>query len=561
MPATRSSGPPSAAALQPVLLEALENFKQKHSKQNQDLIHKNRVLLKANAELERVVKELKNENLDLRVAARKAQSINQNRNITPQFCPSTRSNSPLIDNERIRAAVTEITAKCRALEASLESALAINLQNAQSVTPRDESIGLGISVPNLTSGDSTFVTRSRAELIALRERRRSQLPNEAEESRLSFIHECSGAEDKSESMSLESRQIEGDISNLPKISIPSSSGLVQNDAFVAQRSNRRQNALMTCIESPTESSSSAIDSPRQGSISGKHRADGPDGVESEEEIEAELNIDAFALEKGILQSGEDGDGLSQESIEKFSDSDGDEDTCGFQSHGSRSDSSELSSPEPEPSPKHSAEIRRPSRTNARVSRSRNVGLVIQSKRLILDSYSSKEKELIQSDQILNEISHPTLNLSSNQPLLPQSSDSVASKNSRRRRNQAPEYWKHSQVEPESVLEQRNCRSKLSRRGCTGLKRGREAENKDEEEEKDNHSKVSVDEGWSKDYNIVKKKRSRAELDAVKEEQPNSGDGLSELPINLSGAGQREARRARKERIQKDEAFWYLVREK
>ncbi|KAI8450810.1 hypothetical protein BY996DRAFT_8396201 [Phakopsora pachyrhizi] len=112
-------------------------------------------------------------------------------------------------------------------------------------------------------------------------------------------------------------------------------------------------------------------------------------------MEAELNIDAFALEKGILQSGEDEDVLSQESIEKLSDSDSNEDTCGFQSHGSWSDSSELSSPEPVPSPKHSAEIRRPSRTNARVSRSRNIGLVIQSKGFILDSCSWKEKELIQ----------------------------------------------------------------------------------------------------------------------------------------------------------------------
>ncbi|CAH7671644.1 hypothetical protein PPACK8108_LOCUS6441 [Phakopsora pachyrhizi] len=136
-------------------------------------------------------------------------------------------------------------------------------------------------------------------------------------------------------------------------------------------------------------------------------------------MEAELNIDAFALEKGILQSGEDDGGLSQESIEKLSDSDGNEDTCGFQSHVSWSDTSELSSPEPEP------------------------------------------RDL--------------------QGLMPEF--------------HAPGTWKEKELIQKSL--------------------------------------------WMRDG-------VKSRVLAVKEEQSNSGDGLSELPIYLSGAGQQEACRARGE---------------
>ncbi|KAG0141883.1 hypothetical protein CROQUDRAFT_265600 [Cronartium quercuum f. sp. fusiforme G11] len=232
MPATRSTGPPSEVSLQPIIMEAFENFKQRHSKQNQDLIHKNRLLLKTISELEQLVTDLRNQNIALSLALSKA-------TITREH-PIPRSST----TDPIRAAVAEIVARCQFIHSTLDHH---QQQQQQHKVGRDDEEHESVPVETrLQKIPNPSFSQPNPQLIALREQRRCQLANETtESSRLGFINECETIEEDSP-LALSTRPTSCSPS-ASSSSSPSSPLLetAQNTSFVSDRSHRRQSLLPT----------------------------------------------------------------------------------------------------------------------------------------------------------------------------------------------------------------------------------------------------------------------------------------------------------------------------
>jgi len=522
MPATRSSGPPTAASLQPILMEALENFKQKHSKQNQDLIHKNRFLLKSTAELERVVKELKNENLELRIQAQKALSQAQ---YWRQQAESSSSSINPDQTKQIRMALIDIATRCNTLESSLPRSQASqpNSSNYPAEGPAFNSTlvtSASDSLPPLLSA------RSRAELLALRERRRSQFQVEPEESRLSFINECSGAEDRSEStLPFEAWQ-----SGPTDLQIPASSstcstnqalGLPPGSSNVAFRPNRRQE-LMAPLPNSLEthpSPNSLLDGIPNGQKTSAQHAEIE--FKKDESDDSSEKQDSNATENTSLADDQASGSFSLHNR--------------AMSQLNESTSSESSDSDQDTHEDSDADERSP----------RNLDSTRQEGQRSLKDLQRRSRKQRRTSltplHILENVSPADFSLP---PLtLPKSESSayIIESNHSRQTDESDEL-----KVPGTEL----CTPTLA--GQSGSARRRDSGLTKDETDENVEAQLSQDEGWEK-RPATKKRRVRAELDAVSEEQHgtanNNETGLmvqASAANNLSGAGSREARRARKE---------------
>ncbi|PLW07397.1 hypothetical protein PCANC_27043 [Puccinia coronata f. sp. avenae] len=464
MPSTRSSGPPTAASLQPILMEALENFKQKHSKQNQDLIHKNRFLLKSTAELERVVKELKNENLELRIQIQKSHSQAQ---YWRQRAESSSSSINPDHTQHIRMALIDITNRCKALESSLSNPQQ-SLPNSSKYPEQAPTLNSTLMASSSTNPLPTLLAaRSRADLLALRERRRSQFQVEPEESRLSFIHECSGTEDRSES-TLPHEAFSDRIPNVQK-----ALDLRPQLEFEEEGS---EETLKENDANETDNSNVAEDQ-ASGSFSLHNRA---------------MSI----LDESSSSDTSDSDPDLHE--------DGDEDTLS---------------------------TRKPDSTRQKDQKS-------------LLNYQRRSRKQRRTSltplHILENISPAEFSLSAVALPSPDSSVCLNESNQSRRTDRSDETKLAGTELYTPTLATQSANSKRRDSGLTK-----------EETDETSETQLSQDEGWEK-RPTTKKRRVRSELDAVCEELTatanNNGNGVVHPPAinHLSGAGSREARRARKE---------------
>ncbi|KAA1102670.1 hypothetical protein PGTUg99_029921 [Puccinia graminis f. sp. tritici] len=549
MPATRSSGPPTAASLQPILMEALENFKQKHSKQNQDLIHKNRFLLKSTAELERVIKELKNENLELRIQVQKANSHAQ---YWRQRAESASSSSAHPANSeqthQIRMALIEIANRCKTLESSLahpQPSVSNSSSSSSSLTTYPDQVpALNPSI--VASSSDSFAPllpgRSRAELIALRERRRSQFSSEQEESRLSFINECSGTEDRSETtIPLEAWQ-SGSTDSLP----PNSSSTdppnqtsagpsnhipkTLQHQFVVSRPNRRQELM-----APVPKSSSS----RLGSTDSSNEPPPTNGLKTSTE-HAELEIKEEGSEDQDSSEAENQSLPEDQTSASFSL----QNRAMSQLNESSTSDSSSDSDQDDP-PEDAPDVAEPGESKQKNARPKEQEALIDTQRRSRQSQRRSRKQRRTSLTPLHilenvspaDFSLPPLTLGS-----PESTANNTHESSRSGRTDESEDTKSSGIEISNLAAQ----SASAKRRDSGLTK------EESEETADEAAQLSLDEGWEK-RPLAKKKRVRAELDAVSEEHPASaphhaaGLTVQEAAVNnLSGAGSREARRARKE---------------
>lgn len=174
--------------------------KQKHSKQNQDLIHKNRVLLKTISEFEQLIKDLKNQNIALRVAVCKA------RGLATQWRQKAELTSD--PNSAVRLAVADIVARCRVIQSALDQPISPPHPIEEFDAHEDRiDVSLDTQTSYRVEPFRARPSKGHAELIALRERRRSQLAPEGEETRLSFIRECSGTDERLENSSHDTRWV------------------------------------------------------------------------------------------------------------------------------------------------------------------------------------------------------------------------------------------------------------------------------------------------------------------------------------------------------------------
>ncbi|KNZ56559.1 hypothetical protein VP01_2376g3 [Puccinia sorghi] len=538
MPATRSSGLPTAASLQPILMEALENcqyqaytkltrralvflpvclasVKQKHSKQNQDLIHKNRFLLKSTAELERVVKELKNENLELRIQAQKALSQAQ---YWRQQAESSSSSINPDQTKQIRIALIDIATRCKTLESSLPHAQGslLNSSNYPAEGPTFNSTlvtSASDSLPPLLSA------RSRAELLALRERRRSQFQAEPEESRLSFINECSGTEDRSEAtLPFEAWYV---VSVCAEIAFSPSLGFPPGSSNVAFRPNRRQE-LMASLPNTSETHPSP-NIPLNGIPNGQKTSAQHAEIEfkKDESDDSSEKQDANATENTTLADDQASGSFSlhNRAMSQLNESSSSESSVSDQDVPEDSDADE-------PSPRNLDSTRQDGRRSL----------------TDLQRRSRKQRRTSLTPlHILENVSPADFLLP---PLTLPKSEGSAYIIEPSRSRQADESGELKVSGTELCTPTLAGQSGSARRRDSGLTKDETDENVE--------AQLSQDEGWEK-RPATKKRRMRAELDAVSEESHgtanNNETGLvvqASAANNLSGAGSREARRARKE---------------
>ncbi|KAH9465391.1 hypothetical protein Pst134EA_013275 [Puccinia striiformis f. sp. tritici] len=538
MPATRSSGPPTAASLQPILMEALENFKQKHSKQNQDLIHKNRFLLKSTAELERVIKDLKDENLELRIQVQKA---NTHAQYWRQISESSSSSNQVSDQtQQIRIALIDIANRCKTLESSLPHPQRSPLPNSSNhPTQVPPSNPLASFAPGSDSLPPLLAARSRAELLALRERRRSQFAVEPEESRLSFINECSGTEDRSEStLPIETWQ-SGSIDIQTQKTSSSSHATNQQASefppgpsnhtpkslqhqFVVSRPNRRQE-LMAPVPKSSKSSTTTNS--------------------SRDEVPDALKTSAQQVGLECIEDQSDDGFEKQDSSETENESLPDDQTsASFSVHNramSQLEEESLSSnsSDSEPDPREDAE----SKQDHHRSEKQKTDIQLRARQTQRRSRKQRRTSLTPL-HILENISPGDFTLPAQALSSPKNAAHTNDSNQSLRTNDSDE-TKGSGTELGN--------SGLAVAPPSSVKR-RDSGLTKEETEENIEIQLSQDEGWEKRA-VVKKKRVRAELDAVREEHPgpahNNENGIVDQAstiTNLSGAGSREARRVRKE---------------
>ncbi|MBW0511444.1 hypothetical protein O181_051159 [Austropuccinia psidii MF-1] len=566
MPATRSSGPPTAASLQPILMEALENFKQKHSKQNQDLIHKNRFLLKTTAELERTNKDLKNENLELRILARKAQAAALEWRQRAEGVHQSSNPIKSDDRERVRLALADIANRCKSLEASLsqpkESTSSASIANSQYPNRSFPS------TVDLFTSSSLLTAKGRAELLALRERRRSQLPIDAEESRLSFINECSGNEDRSEStLLLETRQVESPINTRLQASIdhPDSSAFTSllsdstcvkshkgfpldpspNEIIVSGSNHPRPlNGVSVELSNSNSQSNAFIDDDEkmanyrsQNNVKDRSRTTDYGKWDEQNEKEVDQGRDERELEEEDHDEDEEQDEQLTNShfidVRKYSGSTRPTHTCQYDRSPSPSSSSSLNeSPEPQRGNKIRA----------------NDGCESHAKKLaILRQRRSKKQRRasLTPTGILETVNPAAFSLLSfNRTESTNFNESLGCRKGGKNEMPKANSLETELSVTESAIPSMSHHSYLKRRD-SGLTKNEVVDEQESEP-------ASKDEGWEK-RPAAKKKRARAELDAVTEEQPMSSTHQPEnepkplqLDTNLSGLGPREARRVRKE---------------
>ncbi|WAQ86643.1 hypothetical protein PtA15_7A370 [Puccinia triticina] len=539
MPATRSSGPPTAASLQPILMEALENFKQKHSKQNQDLIHKNRFLLKTTAELERVIKELKNENLELRIQVQKAHSQTQHwRQKAESSSSHPFSHSPDQTNQ-IRIALLDIANRCKTLESSLSYPQPTLPSNPSTSVPAFNSTSAASttdSLPALLPG------RNRAELLALRERRRSQFSSDPEEPRLSFINECSGAEDRSEStvliepwqsgstnMQLPTTNSADTMSRVSGASSPGPSNQPAKlllDRFVVSRPNRRHE-LMAPV--PKKSSNSRA---------GPEPIPNGHSKTSAQHAQLEVTEEAYDDRSEKQDSHDDAENQSLEDDHTCSGSFSIHNRAMSQLDQSSSSSNSSESDHDSQDDEDSAELNENIHVNARPKDQKALVEDTQWRSRQTQRRSRKQRRTSLTPlHILENVSPAEFSLPTHTLPSPESVEPTT----RSRRPDAPDNPKPSGSE----LSNGTLTSQP-----TSVKRRDSGLTKEDTDDGPDESQPSQDEGWEK-RPVTKKKRVRAELDAVSEEHAASAHptGLVEQEAavgSLSGAGLREARRARKE---------------
>lgn len=527
MPATRSTGPPNSASLQPIIMEAFEHFKQKHSKQNQDLIHKNRLLLKTITELENLITDLRNQNIALRLEVTKARRNHPNSN------PSKSNELP---NSSIRLAISDILSRCQFIQSALDSPSTSHLSSHHNSTLGEGLFGTALNTSQQGCQDGRphiRIPKPHAELIAVRERRRSELANEGAETRLSFIDECSSQDETSAhetrpteqkaTYDLESASSSSSGSDSPARRQASRHAGVDS-SFVSERSHRRQSILPNIQNEPLVQHSTSIQDEEE-----QYSSLAPSTNHVNHLAPTQLVSQRQMFRKSRLKTipTRDVDSSDAESEEyNKSESEHDEEMNSLHELA-RSEAEQ--SPSPQPSPIHISTDTRPGKKRrANVSISSGFVPAISPEVFSLTS-SMTNQECVPSMVTLTNLT------SGSQERTNQKSKSIKSAN-------------RSQVVSETSA---------SRRRDSGLKKDSQADMEeqertdDDDDDDENQSSNPIrnpDEKWPKQKKLTKgKKRARGSLDAVKEEilvsNTKNDEGTAE---NMSAGGSREARRARKE---------------
>ncbi|EGG10016.1 uncharacterized protein MELLADRAFT_103698 [Melampsora larici-populina 98AG31] len=527
MPATRSTGPPNSASLQPIIMEAFEHFKQKHSKQNQDLIHKNRLLLKTITELENLITELRNQNISLRLEVTKARRNPSNSTSTSH--PSSKSNE--LPNSSIRLAISDILSRCQFIQSALDS---------PSTSHHNPTLAEGLFATALTTSQQAYqddrphirIPKPHAELIALRERRRSELASDGAETRLSFIDECSSQDETSThetrptdlkaTYDLESASSSSSGSDSPARRQASRHAGIDS-SFISERSHRRQSILPNMQNEPLVQPSTSIqDEQDQYSSLPPSSNHVPNLAPTQHKVSQRQMFRKSRLKTIPTRDLDSSDAESEENNKSESENDEEMNS----SHElARSEAEQ--SPSPQPSPIHI-------RTDTRPGKKRRANISISSGFVpaISPEIFSLTSSITNQECVPSIVNLPNLT-SGSQERINQKSKSIKTNN-------------RLQVVSETSA---------SRRRDSGLKKDsqadieeRERSDDDDDENESSNPIRNPDEKWPKQKKVTKgKKRARGSLDAVKEETLVPSMKIEESTTeNGSAGGSREARRARKE---------------
>ncbi|KAH9813087.1 hypothetical protein DFH28DRAFT_1030237 [Melampsora americana] len=527
MPATRSTGPPDSVSLQPIIMEAFEHFKQKHSKQNQDLIHKNRLLLKTITELENLITELRNQNIALRLQVTKA------------VRHSSKSTSNPIPNSSIRLALSDILSRCQFIQSTLDSPSPSHLPSQHHPT-----IGEGLFGTATNTSQEAFqdgrphirVPKPHAELIAVRERRRSELASEGAETRLSFIDECSSQDEASThetrptdlqaTYDLDSASSSSSGSDSPARRQASRHAGIDS-SFISERSHRRQSIIPNMQNETLVQPSTSIQGEKE-----RYSSLPPSSNHVNHLAPTQLKVSQrqmFRRSRLKTSSTHDLDSSDAESEENHqSESENDEEMNSLHELA-RSEAEQ--SPSPQPSPIHI-------RTDTRPGKKRRANLSISSGFVpaISPEVFSLTNSITNQERVSSLSKLPTMTSETQERMIPKSK-SIKPSN-------------RSQVVNETSSSRRRD-SGLKKDSQTELEEQERSDEEEEEEEEENQSCHPIrnpDERWPKQKKVSKgKKRGRGSLDVVKEETLVPSVKVDERNLeNLPAAGSREARRARKE---------------
>ncbi|KAH9813980.1 hypothetical protein DFH28DRAFT_1059704 [Melampsora americana] len=529
MPATRSTGPPDSVSLQPIIMEAFEHFKQKHSKQNQDLIHKNRLLLKTITELENLITELRNQNIALRLQVTKA------------VRHSSKSTSNPIPNSSIRLALSDILSRCQFIQSTLDSPSPSHLPSQHHLTLGEGLFGTATNTSQEAFQDGRphiRIPKPHAELIAVRERRRSELASEGAETRLSFIDECSSQDEASThetrptdpqaTYDLDSASSSSSGSDSPARRQASRHAGIDS-SFISERSHRRQSIIPNMQTETLVQPSTSIQGEKERYSSLPSSSNHVNHLAPTQLKVSQRQM--FRRSRLKTSSTHDLDSSDAESEENHqSESENDEEMNSLHELA-RSEAEQ--SPSPQPSPIHI-------RTDTRPGKKRRANLSISSGFVpaISPEVFSLTNSITNQERVSSLSKLPTMTSETQERMIPKSKSSKPSN--------------RSQVVNETSSSRRRD-SGLKKDSQTELEEQERSDEEEEEEEEEEenqscHPIRNPDERWPKQKKVSKgKKRGRGSLDVVKEETLVPTVKVDERNLeNLPAAGSREARRARKE---------------
>lgn len=395
-----------------------------------------------------------------------------------------------------------------------------------------------------STGDSTpalLAVRTREELLALRERRRSQFSAEPEEFRLSFINECSGAEDRSESTLPQELSQVGPTDPQPSTSSfhhpvlqppglshhPSNS---TSHSFVAARSTKRQELMSPFSQTSQPRGHESLSHQKMGELTAFGETAQELCPQVQTEAEGDKSQDSFATE---APDEHPSDSFDDQASESFSVPNRAMSEL-HESPSSDSCDSDDNAQESEISKNHYNEIKQ------------NRVFPPDKKPHVLSQRQSKKQRRTSLTplHILETVSPAVFSLP---PI------NFLPKESLTADHDAKQAGKSLGPRPVGLELTSSVLNPLLLNQQSSSKRRDSGMTKEEKEAAEDVSPSNPDEGWEK-RPIAKKKRARAELGAVSEEQPFTAaeneagiyEQLSSATSNLSGAGPREARRARKE---------------